>query len=314
MIDYLGLAAVLVLELLVFTALSDTFGSSSTFYSITRKVPHTVIVAVGMTFVLMVAGIDLSVGSVLAFSQAVLGFCIMKLQGSVPVSLLVVIAVASSLVTGLFCGVVNGLVVIRWSLPSFIVTLGMLEVARGGTYLMTNSRAIYIGDVVEGLSRPVPGLGDISWPFVLCIILVIAGQVVLSYTVFGRYVRAVGSNREAVRLSGINPGPVVFKVFVLCGLLSGLAGLIQASKMSTASPTAGEGFELNVIAACVIGGTSLMGGYGSVVKSFLGVLIVEVLDSGLVDLGASDAAKRLIIGVVIVLAVILDYYRRKLTR
>jgi len=203
---------------------------------------------------------------------------------------------------------------VRWALPSFIVTLGMLEIARGATYFVTQSRTIYIGQAIGCISNPIPFLGEISWPVVICLITVAAGQLVLSRTVFGRYMIAIGTNEEAVRLSGINPAPIKFAVFVLCGFCSALAGMIQASKMSSASPNAGIGFELTVIAAVVIGGTSLMGGRGSVVKSFLGVLIVAVLNAGLAQIGAPEDAKRLVIGVVIVMAVILDSYRGRKAR
>ncbi len=306
--DYLGLLGVLLLELVVFGIWQDTFITSNTFYAVAADVPDTVIVAVGMTFVLIIAGIDLSVGSVLALAQAVLGYCMVELH--VPL----VFALPLCLATGIACGAMNGLVSVRWALPSFIVTLGMLEIARGATYFVTQSRTIYIGQDIAVLSESIPFMGNITWPIVICLLTVIAGQLILSRTVFGRYMIAIGTNEEAVRLSGISPAPVKFAVFVICGFCSALGGMIQASKMSSASPNAGIGFELTVIAAVVIGGTSLMGGRGSVVKSFLGVLIVAVLNAGLAQVGAPEYAKRLVIGVVIVLAVIIDFYRTRKAR
>jgi len=305
-LDYLGLLGVLAVEIVVFGLWEPSFFSAPTFYSISELIPDTVVVAVGMTFVLVVAGIDLSVGSVLALSQAVLGYCMVKL-GWPPAA-----AIPACLGTGILCGALSGGVTVRWALPSFIVTLGMLEIARGATYLVTDSRTIYIGKPIEAVSGAIPGLGEITWPAVISLIAVVAGQLVLSRTVFGRYMIAIGTNEEAVRLSGINPRPVKFAVFVLCGFCSALAGMIQASRMSSASPNAGIGFELTVIAAVVIGGTSLMGGRGSVVKSFLGVLVVAVLNAGLAQVSAPEYAKRLVIGVVIVLAVILDFYRSRI--
>jgi ribose transport system permease protein len=305
LVDYFGLIGVLIIEVIVFSLWEQSFFSSATFFSITTNVPDTVIVAVGMTFVLIIAGIDLSVGSILALSQAVLGFCMVKLGCPL------ILAIPVSLLIGVICGSLNGFITIRWALPSFIVTLGMLEIARGTTYFVTQSETIYIGSAIAKVSDTVPFLGEITWPFLICILTVILGQLILSRTVFGRYMIAIGTNEEAVRLSGINPKPVKFIVFVLCGLLSSLAGIVQASKMSSASPNAGSGFELTVIAAVVIGGTSLMGGRGSVVKSFLGVLIVSVLNAGLAQISAPEYAKRIIIGVVIVLAVILNFYRTR---
>jgi len=307
--DYLGLLGVLMVEIVVFSLWESTFFSSGTFFAITADIPDTVIVAVGMTLVLIIAGIDLSVGSVLALSQAILGYCMVELNW--PLEL----AVLACLSAGILCGSLSGIVSVRWALPSFIVTLGMLEIARGATYFVTQSRTIYIGQAIESVSGPIPFLGEFTWPVLICVVTVIAGQLVLSRTVFGRYLIAIGTNEEAVRLSGINPGPIKFAVFVICGACSALAGMIQASKMSSASPNAGIGFELTVIAAVVIGGTSLMGGRGSVVKSFLGVVIVAVLNAGLAQIGAPEYAKRPIIGIVIVLAVILDSLRnRKLRR
>lgn len=306
--DYIGLLGVLLLEVIIFSVWQNTFFTSNTFFAIAADVPDTVIVAVGMTFVLIIAGIDLSVGSVLALSQAILGYCMVQL--GLPLG----VAIPACLATGVLCGAINGFVSVRWVLPSFIVTLGMLEIARGATYFVTQSRTLYIGQDIGRLSNPIPFMGDISWPVIICLVTVVIGHVVLNRTVFGRYMIAIGTNEEAVRLSGINPAPIKFMVFVICGFCSALGGMIQASKMSSASPNAGVGFELTVIAAVVIGGTSLMGGRGSVVKTFLGVLIVAVLNAGLAQIGAPEYAKRLVIGVVIVLAVILDSYRTKRAR
>ncbi len=304
-VDYLGLLGVLLIEIIIFGVWEPTFLSGGTFYAITADIPDTVIVAVGMTFMLIIAGIDLSVGSVLALSQAVLGYCMIEMNW--PLAL----AIPACLGIGILCGALSGVVSVRWALPSFIVTLGMLEIARGATYFVTQSRTIYIGQGIGRLSESIPHMGEFTWPILICTLTVIGGQLILSRTVFGRYMIAIGTNEEAVRLSGINPAPIKFAVFVICGFCSALAGMIQASKMSSASPNAGIGFELTVIAAVVIGGTSLMGGRGSVVKSFLGVVIVAVLNAGLAQMGAPEYAKRPIIGVVIVLAVILDSLRNR---
>jgi len=304
-VDYLGMLAVLAGLIVVFRELSDTFFTPEVFYSIANEVPDTVIVAVGMTFVLIIAGIDLSVGSVLGLSQAVLGYSLVKMGLPLPLALL------ACILTGLACGALNGLLINIWVLPPFIVTLGMLEMARGTTFFVTDSQTIYLGRTLEGLTDAMPGCGDLTWPVLIALLIVVVGQFVLSRTVFGRYMIAIGTNEKAVRLAGINPKPIKFTVFALCGMLAGLAGMIQASRMSSANPGAGGGFELDVIAAVVIGGTSLMGGRGSVVKSALGVLIVAVLGAGLTQCQAPEYAKRIIIGAVIILAVILDLYRRR---
>jgi ribose transport system permease protein len=304
LVDYLGMAGALALLLVVFGLAAENFFTLTTFRTIANQIPDTAIAAVGMTFVLIIAGIDLSVGSVLALSGAALGIALVNW------GLPLVLAVPVCLVVGLACGAVNGLVIIRWRLPSFIVTLGMLEAARGGAYLVTQSRTIYIGGPVEVITETtVLGL---SLPFILAIAVVVAGQLALSRTVFGRYLIALGTNEEAVRLSGIDPRPYKLTVFVLAGLLAAVAAVIQTARMSSANPNTAIGFELQVIAAVVIGGTSLMGGRGSVVSSFFGVLIIAVLGAGLAQVGAQEYTKRLITGCVIVAAVILDQYRHRL--
>jgi ribose transport system permease protein len=300
------MVAVVAVLIVVFSLLARNFLQAATFRTIANQIPDRVIVAVGMTFVLIIAGIDLSVGSVLAFSGAVLGVCMARFGW--PLAL----AVPACLAAGLLCGAINGLVSVGWRIPAFIVTLGMLEIARGGAYLVTGSRTQYIGSAVEVVADT--SMLGLSLPFVLAIVIVIAGQLVLSRTVFGRYLIAIGTNEEAVRLSGIDPRPYKLAVFMLCGLLTALAAVVHTSRLASANPNAGVGFELEAIAAVVIGGTSLMGGRGSVVRSFLGVLIIAVLGSGLNQLGAQEPTKRLITGAVIVAAVIADHYRHRLAQ
>lgn len=302
--DYLAMLAALVGLVTLFTCQTEHFLSRDTFLAIANQYSSHVIIAVGMTFVLILGGIDLSVGSVLALAGAVIGVSMVKYQWSAPVAIL------AGLATGLLCGLFNGLVSVRWRLPSFIVTLGMLEIARGGTQLVTNYRTQFIGPAIGTIGEAtVKGL---PLPMLLALGVVVLGQLLLSRTVFGRYVVAIGTNEEAVRLSGINPRPVKVAVFTLCGLLSGLAAVIHTSRQLSADPTAGSGFELQAIAAVVIGGTSLMGGRGSVVRSLIGVLIIAVLDAGLAQVGVQDHIKRLITGAVIIAAVILDYYRQRI--
>jgi ribose transport system permease protein len=304
--DCLGMAAALILLLVVFGIAAENFFTLTTFRTIANQIPDTAIAAVGMTFVLIVAGIDLSVGSVLALSGAVLGIALVNW------GLPLVLAVILCLLVGLVCGAANGAVIIRWRLPSFIVTLGMLEAARGAAYLVTQSRTIYVGGPVEVITET--AVLGLSLPFIMAIGTVAAGQLVLARTVFGRYLIAIGTNEEAVRLSGIDPRPYKLAVFVLAGLLAAVAAVIQTARMSSANPNTAIGFELQVIAAVVIGGTSLMGGRGSVISSFFGVLIIAVLGAGLAQVGAQEYTKRLITGCVIVAAVILDQYRHRLHR
>lgn len=302
--EYLGLLLVLLALVVLFGSLSDRFLTLRTFSTVANQVPDLAVIAVGMTFVLIVGGIDLSVGSVLALAAALLGV------GLVDWSLSLGAAVALALAAGLVCGLANGLISVGWSIPSFIVTLGMLEVARGAAYLVTDSKTAYIGEIIEPVGAPLPSLA-LSPAFLLAVALVVAGQVALSRTVFGRYAVAIGTNEEAVRLSGVDPRPTRIAVFALAGVLSGLGGVFHASRLGAADPNAAVGMELSAIAAVVLGGTSLMGGHGSVVRSFFGVLVIAVLQSGLAQIGASEPAKRVVTGAVIVVAVIADAYRQR---
>ena len=301
----IGLLLVLVMLVGLFSLLSDFFFTMLTLRTVLNQLPPLVMIAVGMTFVLVSAQIDLSVGSVLALSGSVFGVVLLDVGWPIGT------AAFLALLCGLSCGLLNGLVTVRWAVPSFIVTLGMLEIARGGAYLATSSQTKYIGSRVSALGSPIAGLG-LSPSVLLALAAVILGQLVLTRTVFGRYLTAIGSNEEAVRLSGIGVGRVKVAVFAIAGALSGIAGIMHIAYLESADPNAGLGLELAAIAAVVIGGTSLMGGKGSVINSFVGVLVIAVLQTGLAQIGASEPVKRVVTGAVIVLAVIADAYRHRL--
>ena len=302
--EYLGLLGVLLGLVVLFSLKSEHFFSLITFTTLANQLPTLTVIAVGMTFVLIVAGIDLSVGSVMAFSGAVLGVALV--DASLPLWIACVLCIC----TGLLCGGINGFISTHWSIPSFIVTLGMLEIARGGAYLATDSQTKYIGSTVEAISAPLAGIG-LSPALLLSVAVVICGQLILSRTVFGRYMIAIGSNEEAVRLTGINIRLWKWLVFAIAGLLAGLGGLFHVAYLQSADPNAGIGLELAAIAAVVIGGTSLAGGKGSVINTFLGVLIIAVLQTGLAQIGVSEPSKRVITGSVIIVAVVLDVYRNR---
>lgn len=302
--EFIGLLLALIALIVFFSLRSEYFLSVLTFTTLANQMPALLVISVGMTFVLIVAGIDLSVGSVMALCGAVLGLAIVEFQ--LPLWL----AASLCLLTGLVCGLFNGSVVTRFGVPSFIVTLGMLEIARGGAYLVTDSQALYIGSIVDVISSPLPHVG-LSPAWFAAVIVVVLGQLVLTRTVIGRYAIAVGSNEEAVRLSGINVAAIKLAVFGAAGLLAGLGGLFHVGYLQSADPNAGIGLELSAIAAVVIGGTSLAGGKGSVVNTFLGVLIIAVLQAGLAQIGASEPSKRVVTGLVIIAAVIIDVYRNR---
>ncbi len=303
----LGLIGVLIVLVLFFSLMSDYFFSTVTFRTLVNQIPALTVIAVGMTYVLLVAGIDLSVGSVMALSAAVVGVLI------VDFNLPVVIAIIAGLFVGLSFGVASGFVSAHWKIPSFVVTLGVLEIARGGAYLVTSSETKYIGDPIAFIGSPVPGIG-VSAALIMAVAVVIFAQWLLSKTVFGRYMIAIGTNEEAVRLAGINPVKWKVAVFAIAGLLAGLGGVFQLGYLQSADPNAGIGLELSAIAAVVIGGTSLSGGRGSVVNSFFGVLIIAVMQTGLAQLGVSESSKRIITGLVIIAAVLFDQYREPLAK
>lgn len=304
--EYLGLMGALAILVLVFSLSTRHFFSQTTFLTIANQIPAALLIATGMTFVLIVAEIDLSVGSVLGLCSSMLGVLLTKAGWPLAPAIL------ATLGTGLVCGAFSGLVSLRWKLPSFIVTLGMLEMARGGAHALTRSQTQYIGSAIEGIAgTQVFGL---SLPFLLALAVVVLAQLTLTRTVFGRHLIAIGTNEEAVRLSGIDPRPLKLAVFLLAGFLVAVAAVIDTSRFQSANPNAGTGFELQAIAAAVIGGTSLMGGRGSVLSTFFGVLIIAVLNTGLAALGARDETKRLVTGAVIVAAVIFDHYRHRLSQ
>lgn len=306
-LDYAALIVVLIAMVTVFSLREASFLSFSRFSAIINPDLHTVVITVGMTYVLIIGGIDLSVGAVMALSGAVIGVLFESYHAPLPVAIL------GGVATGIACGLFNGLVTIRWNLPSFIVTLGTLQIARGAAHLITHSQKPNL--LFSGItSLSAPWLFGMPISFYLSIIIVIVGQIVLSYTVFGRYMVAVGTNEEAVRLSGVDVRPVKVWVFVVSALLATLAAILRISRSPFADPNVGLYMELDVIAAVVVGGTSLMGGRGNVIGSFLGLLIIMVLGAGLAAMNIRDEPKRLVTGCVIVAAVILDYYRHRLGR
>jgi ribose transport system permease protein len=290
--------------ILLFGRLSSGFLSTASLGAVANRIPALLLTATGMTLLMVTGGIDLSVGSVLGLCGAIVGVAMVDfgwgLKGAIFLSILF----------GCLIGGVNGLVSVKLRLPSFIVSLGMLEIARGLAFLATHSQTKYIGAAVEGIGTAIDGW-VVSPAFVVALAVVAVGQAMLSYAVLGRYLIAVGANREAASLSGVPVDRTRLWAHAILGALTGLAAVINCSRLGSADPNAGVGFELSVIAAVVVGGTSLLGGRGSVVKSFLGVLIVATLEAGLVQIGATEPVKRVVTGAVIVIAVFADTWRRR---
>ncbi len=282
----------------VLWALTPHFLTVSNLLNVAQQTSINAVIAVGLTFVIISGGIDLSVGSLVAFSGVVTASL---LQRAVPVPL----ALLAGLVTGLACGLVNGLLITYGRLPPFIATLGLMSVARGGALLYTDGRP------VSGFDEEFRWLATgevlrVPVPVVIMIVVYVIAHFVLRRTPFGRYLFAIGGNEEAALLSGVRVRLHKTVVYGVCGLLSALAAVMLTARLNSAQPIAGINYELDAIAATVIGGTSLLGGQGSVVGTLIGALIMGVLRNGLNLLGVSSFIQQVVIGAVIILAVLLD--------
>ncbi|MFF0740115.1 ABC transporter permease [Streptomyces sp. NPDC004111] len=304
-----GIGIALLALVLVFTLTAPKFATSGNLTNIATEITLNTMLAVGMTFVILVGGIDLSVGSVMALCAVVSGEILTSTGLSTPVAVLLAVVVAA--LVGMACGFVNGFVSEKWRVPSFIVTLGMLNVARGAALEYTDAQTRY--DFPPGFSHfgtsTLLGIPSLFW---IALVMVVIGHFVLTRTVFGRLVFAIGSNEEAVRLSGHRTGVVKVAVFVIAGFAVGIAAVTYMARLNIASPIVGAGYELSAIAAVVIGGASLSGGKGSMIGTLLGACLLGVLTNGLLLLGVSDFQRQMITGAVIMVAVVVDHYRGKL--
>jgi len=256
------------------------------------------IVAVGMTFVIISGGIDLSVGSVLAVSGIALGSAL-QAGAAVPV------AIALALAVGLGCGLVNGVLVTFGRLPPFIATLGMMSVARGAALMLAEGRPISGFD--DGFRMLATGrVLMMPAPVIIAGLIYAVAHFVLGHTVFGRATYAIGGNEEAARLSGVHVRYHKTAIYGVAGLMSAAAAVILTARLNSAQPTAGTMYELDAIAATVIGGTSLLGGEGTIMGALIGALIMGVLRNGLNLLNVSSFFQQVVIGVVIIGAVLVD--------
>ncbi|MQA01617.1 MAG: ABC transporter permease [Streptosporangiales bacterium] len=304
-----GIGVALVVLIVFFMLFAPNFVTSQNLRAIMTQITLNTILAVGMTFIILVGGIDLSVGSVIALCAVVSGTVI---TSGLPVPTAIVLGVVVSILIGGLVGFCNGFVTEFWKVPAFIITLGMLHVARGAAQEFTDGETIY--NLPAGFTRfGITTFLGLPAVFVVALVLVVAAWFVLSRTVFGRMVYAIGNNEEAVRLSGHRTSVVKVTCYVIGGAAVGVAGVIYQARLGVASPILGQGYELNAIAAVVIGGASLTGGRGSAVGTLLGASLIGVLTNGLLLMGVSDFQRTMITGGVIILAVVLDAYRRNLS-
>ncbi len=300
-----GIAIVLAAEIGLFALLSPYFFTAENILNISLQTSIIAIIAVGMTFVILTAGIDLSVGAIVAFTGVIVT-TVLKMNAPYPVALLCV--VLSGLAIGAFSGALAGTFVTKLKITPFIVTLALMTIWRGAAYMFTDGRPVW------GLPDAFSLLGSgrlfgVPVPTICMVIVYVAAYVVLDRTRFGRHVYAVGGNPEAARLSGVPTDRVVLKVYMLCGMLASFSGILLASRMNSGQPNAGQMYELDVIAAVVVGGTSLFGGRGSVVGTFIGAMLIGVLRNGLNLMNVSSYVQMILLGVVILSAVLLDRLR-----
>jgi ribose transport system permease protein len=298
-----GIFFALVGLVILITGFQPNFINSGNLFLVSRQIALTAIIALGVLFVILTGGIDLSVGSTVGLSGFLCGL-------AMAAGLHPLVAIVVGLLTGAIVGAVNGAIVAFVGVTPFIVTLGMLGVARGAVLVLKH------GDSVREVSKGFIAVGNgsvfgISVPVVILIIIAIVCFLVLGRSVFGRQVFAIGGNEKAAALSGINTRAVKFLTYVLSGVLSAVTGILFVARFQSAQADAGKGMELDAIAAAVIGGTSLMGGEGSVAGVLLGAIIMGVIRNGLVLMQVSSYWQELIIGTIIVLAAILDVIRSR---
>lgn len=290
----------LILFSAIVAVINPRFLSVANILNVFRQSSINAVIAIGMTFVILTGGIDLSVGSILAFCGAV--SAAMLSSGINPVLSLLV-----ALVLGLFFGIVNGVLVSVMKLQAFIVTLVTMTFLRGATLVFTNGKPITVNDG-GALFENIGGgyLFNIPIPIYITLILFVAGHYILTNTRFGRYTYAIGGNEEATKLSGIKVNKIKIWIYGISGVLAALAGIITTSRLFSAQPTAGTGYELDAIAAVVLGGTSLAGGVGKITGTALGAIIIGVLGNALNLLDVSSYYQMMIKAAVILIAVLID--------
>jgi ribose transport system permease protein len=301
----------LVALLIVFSVASDRFMQLTNMMSILQATSVNGVLAVAATLVIITGGIDLSIGTLMTFCAVIAG--VVLTWGGLPLPFGVVAAIA----TGAFCGLCSGTFVAKMKIPPFIATLGMMLVLKGLSLVISGTKPIYFNDtpsfpmIATGslIGSVIPGL---PVPNGVLVLFLVAGATawMLSRTVLGRYTFALGSNEEAVRLSGVNTDFWKMAVYALAGAICGVAGLLIASRLNSAQPALGQGYELEAIAAVVIGGTSLAGGRGTILGTLIGALIISVLTNGLRILSVAPEWQTVVTGSIIIVAVYTDQLRR----
>jgi ribose transport system permease protein len=302
-IPQIGLIAAFILMVVVFSILSPVFFTYGNFINIANQTAIISVLAFGMTLVMLSGGIDLSVGSIVSISAVI---CALLLDSGVSTP----VAMGVSILTGVTFGGLSGFISVKWGVQTFLVTLGVLSVARGLSLVLSEGRTIYIDSefflslTAQGYIGPVPVL------FAWTLLFFLLSWVLLNLTTFGRKVRAVGGNIEAARQAGVRTNWVIIRVFMISGGLAAFGGLMMAGRLSSGLPTVGIGMELDAIAAAVLGGTGFKGEGGSLVGTFFGALIMGTVINGLTILGINPYIQEITKGIIIVLAVVIVSIRK----
>lgn len=316
---YLGILTpliFLILLILIFSSLHPRFLHPLNIFNVMRQISITGLIALGMTFVIIVRGIDLSVGSLIALCGLV-GAVIAK--GGLVERFSVGVgtelanpwywALAGSVLIGLLAGTVNGVCITKLKVPAFVVTLGGLSAYRGTALIVSD------GGPISGFNEAYRWIGQgkigmVPIPVIIFLVLIVLCHIVLKYTVYGRYIYSVGGNPEAARLSGINIDLIITSTYIITGFFVGLAAFILSARLNSSEAVAGLGYELNVIAVVVVGGTSLFGGRGNILGTIIGAMLFGVLQNGLVLLNVSSYIQQIIIGIILILAVTFDKFSK----
>lgn len=299
-----GIFVVFIIICLILSFISPQFLTVSNWTIIITQVSINALLAFGVTFVIITGGIDLSLGSMVAVTG------VMAAMLAHPDTFPVALPIFAGLLTGLLMGVFNGFIITKSKIAPFIVTLGTMTIGRGLALILSKGRPVSnLSDSFNFI-----GGGDIfgiPFPIIVLIIIFIICTIILKKTILGRYIYAVGGNEQAARASGINVNQVKMAVYSISGILAGLAGILLTSRITTGQPNAGAGFELDAIAAAVIGGTSTSGGTGTITGTLIGVLLIGVINNGLDLLNVTSYYQQVVMGIIIIGAVVLDSWNQK---
>jgi len=294
-----GILIAFVVICVLLSLLTPNFFTIQNALNVLRQISINGILAIGVTFVIIAGGIDLSLGSVVALTGVVAAIFARSADS------LIIVPLLMGVLMGVAVGTVNGLIITKGRVAPFIVTLGMMTIARGLALVISNGRPI------SNLSKSFNFIGGgnligIPLPIIIFFLVILLSTIILNYTIVGRYIYAVGGNENAAKASGINVNRIKMFTYIMCSGLAGLAGIILASRITTGQPNAGVAYELDAIAAVVIGGTSLSGGVGKITGTVIGALIIGVINNGLDLLNISSYYQQIIKGVIIISAVLID--------